>query len=225
MLSSEFRTQFLAKHGREIVLSFSRGKDAIATWIALEESGYVVKPFFLETVPGLSFVQESLAYYERVFHTPILRVPHPSLLRMLENLVYQPPERAAALEDIDWPRYENEDADNLARETLGNHYVATGVRTADSPVRMVAFKTRGPVNEKRRVAWPIYDWKKADVFDTLRRRGIGLPIDYKWFGRSFDGIDARFLEPLKRHSPADYAKVLDWFPLAHLGFERFKEST
>ena len=54
--------------------------------------------------------------------------------------------------------------------------------------------------------------------DCIDRHRIKLPIDYQWFGRSFDGIDMRFLGPLREHSPKDYQTLLDWFPLADLQF-------
>ncbi|WP_161791100.1 hypothetical protein [Amycolatopsis sp. MJM2582] len=41
-----------------------------------------------------------------------------------------------------------------------------------------------------------------------------MPIDYEWYGRSFDGLDYRFIEPLSRHAPEDYARDPDWCPLA-----------
>lgn len=56
-----------------VLLSFSAGKDAIATWVALRESGFSrILPFYLYLVPELQFVEESLQYFERVFRTPIL---------------------------------------------------------------------------------------------------------------------------------------------------------
>ena len=54
------------------------------------------------------------------------------------------------------------------------------------------------------------------VADVIKRAGVELPVDYAWFGRSFDGIDARFLVPLKQHAPRDYQRVLEVFPLAEL---------
>jgi hypothetical protein len=36
------------------------------------------------------------------------------------------------------------------------------------------------------------------------------------FGRSFDGIDYRFLEPISRLYPEDYQRILQDFPLADL---------
>ena len=55
---------------------------------------------------------------------------------------------------------------------------------------------------------------------SLRPRGLKLPIDYKWFGRSFDGIDYRFISKLRLHSPEDYERILEWFPLADLDIFR-----
>ncbi|MFD6070295.1 hypothetical protein [Amycolatopsis lurida] len=51
---------------------------------------------------------------------------------------------------------------------------------------------------------------------TSTQYSCPLPIDYEWYGRSFDGLDYRFIEPLSRHAPEDYARALDWFPLAEL---------
>ena len=46
--------------------------------------------------------------------------------------------------------------------------------------------------------------------------GVDLPVDYEWFGRSFDGIDYRFTKPLSEHAPDDFKRLLEWFPLAEL---------
>ena len=71
---------------------------------------------------------------------------------------------------------------------------------------------------------PTWDWSKDKLLDTIERSGISLPVDYLWFGRSFDGLDYRFLGPLKRHAPRDYAKVLEWFPLADIEVWRHEKS-
>lgn len=39
-------------------------------------------------------------------------------------------------------------------------------------------------------------------------------------GRSFDGIDYRFLKPIRDHMPADYERILEWFLLADLDIAR-----
>jgi 3'-phosphoadenosine 5'-phosphosulfate sulfotransferase (PAPS reductase)/FAD synthetase len=71
---------------------------------------------------------------------------------------------------------------------------------------------------------PIWDWKKRDLIDCFNKHKIKLPIDYKLFGRSFDGLDLRFLMPLKKHLPNDYKKILEWFPLAELEIFRYERS-
>jgi hypothetical protein len=45
----------------------------------------------------MGFVDKSLAAYARFFDTPIPQLPHPSLFRWLNALVFQPPERIRVL--------------------------------------------------------------------------------------------------------------------------------
>jgi len=80
----------LARQGRPVLLALSRGKDSLAAWLALRDSGVEVRPFHLYLVSGLEFVDESLAEYERFFRTPIPQLPHPSLYRWLNALMFQP---------------------------------------------------------------------------------------------------------------------------------------
>lgn len=58
--------------GDTILLSFSGGKDSIAMWLYLREHFEII-PYFLYWVPGLSFVEESMAYYEDFFDTEIVK--------------------------------------------------------------------------------------------------------------------------------------------------------
>src|SRR5208283_3438520 len=68
----------------KFVISFSRGKDSIALSLALMEAGYECIPFFCDRVPGISFIDESLDYYERkLFKRKIIRAIHPSTARQL----------------------------------------------------------------------------------------------------------------------------------------------
>jgi hypothetical protein len=68
------------RNGDRALLSFSAGKDALAAALALREHYEEVVPFYMYLVPGVTFVEESLDYYERkLFGRPVLRVPHPEL--------------------------------------------------------------------------------------------------------------------------------------------------
>lgn len=63
------------------LISFSCGKDSLAAWLWLRERGIQLVPYYLYWVPGLSFVEEALAYYEEFFGTHIIRLPHPYFYR------------------------------------------------------------------------------------------------------------------------------------------------
>ena len=65
--------------------------------------------------------------------------------------------------------------------------------------------------------------KVVELITQIREEeGIKLPIDYQHFGRSFDGIDYRFLHLIKEHFPTDYQKIIDLFPLAELEILKMK---
>lgn len=206
-----------------VLLAFSCGKDSIAAWLALRERGFTVHPFYMYLIPDLAFVDRSLDYYEQWSGQHIMRVPNPSLYRMLVNMVYQPPERCAIIEAAQLPKFSYDQLHEWVKEDMGlpaATYVATGVRAVDSPQRMMAVRPHGPVNYKRRTFWPVWDWRIQRVYDTIKSAGVKLPVDYRWFGRSFDGIDYRFIATLREKAPADYQRILDWFPLADLDIKR-----
>lgn len=205
------------------LLSFSCGKDSIGAYVQIREHFRRIVPFYCYLIPDLQFVNESLEYYESVMGCHIVRLPHPSLYRMLNNLVFQPPERCAVIEAMNLPNFEYQDVYRILREDYdlpAESYVAVGVRAVDSPMRWRAIQQHGPENAKNQTFFPCYDWRIDQLEEAIAKSGIKLPIDYEWFGRSFDGIDSRFLGVLKERSPADYRRVLEWFPLADMETSR-----
>lgn len=221
--SSVIRAE-LAEAGAPVLLAFSCGKDALASWLALRDSGVEqIVPYYMFYVPGLRFVEESLDRFEQAFGQRIARYPHPSLYRWINHFVFQVPERLAIIEAAQLPDPTYEQIVQIIREDHGlpaATWVADGVRAADSIVRRTSIKTHGPMKSASRKVSVIWDWQVAEVRSRLADAGIALPVDYEWFGRSFDGIDARFTGPLREHAPEDYARILDWFPLAGLDLMR-----
>ena len=222
-LSGEQVIHEMRRRSDTILLAFSCGKDSIAAWLALRPHFTRIVPYYMYLVPGLEFVERSLRYYEAFFGCHIARIPHRSLYRMLVNLVFQAPENCRIVEACEFRTPEYDDLIDLLREDCKlspDVYVAHGVRAADSPIRRGAVTKYGAVNHHRKTFWPIWDWRKADVIRAINQSGVKLPIDYRWLGRSFDGLDYRFLAPIKEHAPKDYARILEFFPLAEVEIMR-----
>ncbi len=211
------------------VLSFSTGKDSLASWLQLRRYFTRVVPVYLYLIPELEFVERSLVYYEEQFDTHILRLPHPGLYRWLGDFICQAPQNLAALEKAQeegrlW-QFSFDDSlavTKMVTRLADTTYSALGIRRTDTPNRWTTVKRYGPLNAKRRTFFPIYDWSKDRLIAEIRDSGIKLAVDYHWFGRTFDGMDYRFLKPLQDHAPRDYARLLEWFPLADVDIARIK---
>jgi hypothetical protein len=124
--------------------------------------------------------------------------------------------------DIYRPNYQEIFA--AAKHDLGfpqECFVGTGVRSADSLARRAACLKTGGINRKKKHFWPVWDWNIEKTRQEIRASGIKLPVDYKIWGRTFDGFDYRFLKPLKDHFPKDYEKIREFFPLVDLEILRY----
>ncbi|MDU5874569.1 MAG: hypothetical protein E6Z28_06005 [Actinomyces urogenitalis] len=223
--SAEIRHRLKAED-RPILVAYSLGKDAMAANLALREEGIKTYLVFMSPCPGangertLPFIEHTIQEQEEALGQTIHVYPHPGFLRMLSELVYQPPERCAIIEAAGYQPIDYPDYWAMLKRELGcpqDTWVADGVRAADSIVRRASLTRHGVMKPSNHKVSPIHDWLKAEVMDCIHDHGMELPIDYEWFGRSFDGIDSRFLGPLKEHSREDYEAVLAWFPLADIG--------
>lgn len=200
------------------ILSFSRGKDSIVSWLKLKRFFKIIVPVYLYSIRGLSFVEDSIKYYEDFFKTRILQMPHPSYYRWFNKFVFQAPDNLWKIESLGLPDFTYDDVFDIIREKCGIKaaFGATGVRSSDSVMRRMIINKYGPLNWKRKTFFPVFDYKKEDLVHELNGSGIHLPVDYLWFGRTFDGIDYRFISVIKEKSPGDYEKIINMFPLVEL---------
>ena len=209
----------IAKRSPTIILSFSLGKDSLGAWIALRDSGVFEKiiPYYAYGVPDLEFVENALKYYEDVFDTHIIRYPAPTFYRQLRSGTFMPLWHARFTRDLDInPHFNFDDLSEVLIEDEdldGDTFVATGVRAVDNMARLAAMKRTGPISDNLCKFHPIWDWNKNMLMTKIHRSGILLPPDYLAFGRSFDGIDRRFVGPIKSLWPRDYERIKEFFPL------------
>lgn len=207
----------LAADGQPVLVAFSCGKDAICTELALRESGVETKLAYLYYIPGLAFIEDGIKSLEDQLQKPIARYPHPSLYRWLGLGIFQTPDRAEVVAAAQLVKLDYDMVWDLAREDLGlpaDTLLADGVRANDSQQRRMAFTRYGALKRDKLKVSPIWDWSLAKIRATLDDHHIELPVDYEWFGRSFDGLDQRFLAPIAEHAPEDFERIRSWFPLA-----------
>jgi hypothetical protein len=213
-----------AEAGPRVALAFSRGKDAIATWIQLKRHGFEVFPYYRVVLPGyLRIERESLAYFEQVLGTKIHRFLSPQTIKLFNASIFQPPRHAK--EAVTFPEWtSDEQAAALLRENGwdGDTWETIGIRASDNLVRSTTIKRHGPINRKRKTWFPIYDWSNDRTFTEVRDSGIKLPPDYHLWGRSLDGFHHRFIAELCKDYPDDLERIRAVFPLIDVEFWRLE---
>lgn len=199
-----------------VLLAFSRGKDAIGAWLRLREAFEVI-PIHYVLVPGLRFVEDSLEYYEQYFGTKIIRMMHPNFYRIFCEGGFMEPVQWHMVCNACIPKVRFEDTKRMVCEDLGMDHLSTwlcdGVRGVDTPLRWQHFQQHGCVSFRQRKCSPIWDWRLDKLLGIIAKNGIKLPVDYRLFGRSFDGLDFRYVMRIKRYFPDDYERIKQVFPL------------
>ena len=200
--------------GGRCLLGFSRGKDSIAAWLYLREFFTEVIPFHCSSIPHLSFVDESLDYYESIFKTKILRCLSGEITTALANLVYQPLEDEAEIDEMELWNYNNYDVFKLLRRKYGEKlWCAFGISMNDSIDRKVYVQKNQGRNEERQTFYPCFDWSKKQILQIIDEAGIKLPGDYRLANRSLAGIpNFRHLYRMEEVYPQDMRKIELWFP-------------
>jgi hypothetical protein len=144
------------------------------------------------------------------------------------KLSYADPIQAAVVDAARWPQgLKIFDVEDFLRESEGlpeTAMVATSVRAEDNPICMLSIKRYGPITMSTKRWHPIWDWTKAEVVSSIAKAGLKLAAEYECMPRSFSGIHAGYLLPIKKHFPKDYAKILEWMPLADAECLRYERA-
>lgn len=215
----------LQEGDNRVLLSFS-GKDSLATWLYLRENGFEVIPYWCYMVPGLSFDVEMIEYYQQFFGTKIYRFLHPAAYNLLYGLCWQAPDTARAIMSmgigrIDYAEIERQivDVQGLRADT----FTAVGIRASDNLMRNRLVHQMGPLGLKhRRYWWAVWDFKIDDVMSIIRRHGAKLSRAYQIWGATGDILDYPVLKVLKEKAPADFAKIVEMFPLIEMELFRYE---
>jgi hypothetical protein len=232
--STELMQKMADKSNGVCLLAFSTGKDAVCAWVELRKYFKEIHPVYYYSIPGLSFVEKSLTYYENFFETKITRLPNPNFIRQLKWGMFQTKARWDIIKGFQFPEVKREELCEWLKEDRNintNAYTAIGNRAEDNLSRQRAIMRRnsdGSIkeikahNDKIKTFFPVFDYTIEDVVRSIREAKVKLPVDYRIWGKTFDGMDYRFIKPIKELYPDDYEIIKSYFPLTDAEILRYE---
>lgn len=197
-----------ARH-RAVLVAFSGGKDSLAVLDLCLRHFERVECFHLELVSDLDVTRERVGEPLAKLGVPCRYYADPWAFHALKRGVFCDPKLEYRLLQVPTDREAYEEA----MRDAGIDLVATGKKKSD--YRQRAFH----MNAGRVFGWhPLAEWRKADVLSYLKVRGITPPEAHADAG----GIDLTVasLRWLRDRHPADFRRVLEWFPYAEAAIVR-----
>ncbi len=193
-----------------VLVGFSGGKDSIVTLDLCFRHFRRVVPYFLYLVPGLSFQEAQLRWYEQRYDVQIERLPHPMLSFWLKWGVFRQAHR-------DWPEIGFNDIYHYLRLQHGVEWIAAGERIADSIVRRAMIKKSSSIDVKRWRVYPVAHFRKNDILAYVKRHRLKMAPEYRVLGWSFRSLDPADMVKIRAHYPADFARICKFFPFVEAG--------
>ena len=202
--------------GGVCLLSFSRGKDALAAWLNLTRFFDRIIPFTCAGVPHVEFADEYLSYVERIFGTHVIRLQDGGLYGAIDALQFQLPHDEAWIDEAELPSYDAQDIADIVRNRLGypNAWTAYGLNASDSIDRLITVRQCRGRYYGTRSFYPNYDWTHAQIMDALKRSNLKLSNEYRIASRSFaGGLMPHTLLAVEKRAPELFRRLEYYYPL------------
>jgi phosphoadenosine phosphosulfate reductase len=189
-----------------VLVGVSGGKDSAVTLELCSRFFPRIAVFFMYIVPGLSFQEKILRYYERKYKISIIRIPHFMLSEFF---------RYGTFRQIDdrIPIVSTLDAYNYVREMAKTWWIAGGERISDSIIRRAMIKSSSAIDQSRGRFYPVAYWNKQDVVDYIRLYKLKVGEESQELGFSFRSLMPQEIIKIKRRYPEDYERIRYFFPL------------
>lgn len=186
---------------KEVLVSFSGGKDS---WIVLDICARYAKrfeAFFMYVVPDLECVQEQLDLAEARYGIKVRQYPHWMRAAYLREGVF-------CFEKADSPFLAINDIYAVARADTGIELVGHGAKRADSVWRAQSGANKFKKND---VVAPLWDWTSRDVMAYLAMRKLPIPPSTNQRVNGI-GLDTETICWLYDLYPNDFKKLEEAFP-------------
>jgi 3'-phosphoadenosine 5'-phosphosulfate sulfotransferase (PAPS reductase)/FAD synthetase len=200
--------------GEPTAVLFSGGKDAIVAadlWRKRHKDNTFV---FLYFVPGLSFVESILRYYERLWKIKIHRRPCDIALGLTAQKL-----------NLKKQQFRGILAERMALESLGLTWAVTGIKKNDSLARRGMFKSlQYGIDEQGHKVHPLGDWSDRQVLAYCRLNKLPLSVTYGYgASRSIWVPNTQVLIWIRTQWPKDYARIIEYYPQLENAVFRMEE--
>jgi phosphoadenosine phosphosulfate reductase len=189
-----------------VLVGVSGGKDSAVTLELCSRFFQHVTGFFMYIVPGLSFQERILRYYELRYKIKILRIPHFMLSEFYRYGTFR-------VMDDSVPIVSTLETYNYVRELTDTWWIAGGERISDSIIRRAMIKRSSAIDRQRGRFYPIAYWNKQDVMDYIRLNKLRVGEESRELGFSFRSLMPQEIITIKKFYPEDYARIRRFFPL------------
>jgi phosphoadenosine phosphosulfate reductase len=195
-----------AKKHPKVLVSYSGGKDSLATLDMCLKTFEHVEAFFMYLIEGLRSDAISMQY-ATARGVKIRYYPHWILFRMIKTGAYC----LNTIHTDNLPDTQLRDILDLAKHESGIDIIAHGAKNSDSLWR----KRNLAATHYEDVIYPLLDWRKEEVIAYLKSNKIPYPKDEKK-GVTINGLDLTRQALLALHDrfPDDFKKLCVVFPFA-----------
>lgn len=197
----------MSKITDSVLVGFSGGKESVVVLDICFRYFKKVQPYFQYAVPGLSWNDKILRWYENKYGVEIIRIPIENCGEIFHYGIYT---RA----DPEFPVVSETDIINYLRLRTGIYWCATGERINDSLMRRARIKKSSTIDIKSGRMFPVAMWKTRECYDYIKFRNLYLSQDQKKLKHSMRLFSSKDLPYIKENHPEDYKKILHLYPFA-----------
>lgn len=211
---------------KRVVLHFSCGKDSLAAWITLKQNGYEVIPVYKEAIPGMAFIHETIAAYEKFFDTEVKIISNREQFYDLHNW-YGATKTLSCIDtkvELAAKGKIKSKIDDQILAITGCNLAIIGTKASDSLNRRTNFIMSGPYSAQKRTFALTWRLAKNAPLDIMIANNCPIPKFYLWLNRSPEFMFSSEYFFIKKYYPDDYDRIKKLLPEIDVRVKDFEMS-